>query len=626
MPSLLSLRGLKRLLDPFVEVPVVRPPERLLAFYRHFVAPVRTLILIVMLISLVGAMTEMALFVFLGWIVDRATLTSRPVFFNEYWPALTAIGAVILFLRPLNALLSRTFNNLGLMPQLTFSVRWQSYRYVLRQSLAFFQNDFAGRIAQQVLQTGPALRDTVSGVIDGIWTLLIYVGGTIYLFVELDVRLIVPIALWTIAYAATILLLVPPVRARSAALSESNALLSGRIVDGYSNIQSVKLFAHAEREDAFALEGFQRHLDAYRAFSRTTGNLVIVLTVINSALIFSVGGLALWLWSLGAVSVGGIALAISLVIRLNQMSGWILRQITSLFESVGTVQNGMKTITRPYAITEVADAPPLVVTRGEIRFEQVSFHYGRVDGVIEEFSLVIRPGEKVGVVGRSGAGKSTLVNLLLRFYDVESGRILVDGQDVARVAEESLRAAIGVVTQDTSLLHRSVRDNIRYGRPEAGEAEIVQAAMRAEADGFIRALRDPGGRAGYDAFVGERGVKLSGGQRQRIAIARLLLKDAPILILDEATSALDSEVEAAIQESLSRLMQEKTVIAIAHRLSTIAAMDRLVVLDRGRIIETGRHDELLRKNGLYASLWRRQSGGFLALEEQPAGQAGVAAE
>ncbi len=626
MRSLFDFQRLKRLLDPFIEAPVVRPPDRLLAFYRHFVAPVRGLILIVMLISLLAALTEMALFVFLGWIVDRATVTPRAAFFHEYWPALAGMGAVILLLRPLNAILSRTFSNLGLMPQLTFSVRWQSYRYVLRQSLAFFQNDFAGRIAQKVLQTGPALRDTVSGIIEGIWTLLIYVGGTMYLFVELDARLIVPIALWTLAYAATIVFLVPPVRTRSAALSESNSLLSGRIVDGYSNIQSVKLFAHAEREDAFALEGFQRHLDAYRDFSRTTGNIIIVLTVINSALIFSVGGLALWLWSEGAISVGGIALAISLVIRLNQMSGWILRQITSLFESVGTVQNGMQTISQPYAINEAEEAPALQVSRGAIRFEKVSFHYGRADGVIEDFSLDIRPGEKVGIVGRSGAGKSTLVNLLLRFYDLESGRILIDGQDIAGVTEESLRVAIGMVTQDTSLLHRSVRDNIAYGKPDAGEPEIVEAAARAEADGFIRELRDPNGRAGYDAFVGERGVKLSGGQRQRIAIARLLLKDAPILILDEATSALDSEVEAAIQESLARLMQDKTVIAIAHRLSTIAAMDRLVVLDRGRIIETGSHVELLRRNGLYAMLWRRQSGGFLALEEETPGQADVAAE
>ncbi len=386
------------------------------------------------------------------------------------------------------------------------------------------------------------------------------------------------------------------------------------MVDGYSNIQSVKLFAHAEREDAFAFEGFRKHLDAYADLAGTVANLTITLTIINSVLIFSVGGLALWLWSAGAITVGAIALAVSLVIRLNQMSGWILRTITGLFESVGTVQNGMQMISQPYSVVDAPGARPLKVSNGEIRFENVSFHYGREGGVIDDLSLVVKPGEKVGLVGRSGAGKSTLVSLLLRFYDLESGRIVIDGQDIADVTQESLRANIGVVTQDTSLLHRSIRDNIRYGRPEASEAEIVAAAKRAEADGFITALRDFNGREGYDAHVGERGVKLSGGQRQRVAIARLILKDAPILVLDEATSALDSEVEAIIQEQLYSLMEGRTVLAIAHRLSTIAVLDRLVIMDEGRIVETGTHQQLLAKDGLYASLWRRQSGGFLGLD------------
>ena len=524
------------------------------------------------------------------------------------------MAVVIVLLRPLNAILSRSFSQLGLMPALTFSVRWQSYRYVLRQSLSFFQNDFAGRIAQKVLQTGPSLRDTVGGLIDGIWTLIIYLGGTVWLFATIDSWLIAPIALWTAGYIVVIVYLVPPVRTRSAALSEANSALSGRIVDGYSNIQSVKLFAHAEREDAFAYEGFRNHLDAYKRFSETVANLQITLTVINSLLIFGVGALALWLWSTGAITVGAIALATSLVIRLNQMSGWILRTITGLFESVGTVQNGMQMISKPYSIVDAPDAKPLVVDSGEIRFEDVSFHYGRPGGVIDHLSLTVKPGEKVGLVGRSGAGKSTLVNLLLRFYDLESGRILVDGQDVAHLTQESLRANIGVVTQDTSLLHRSIRDNIRYGRPEAAQVEIEAAAERAEADEFIDSLLDLNDRAGYDAHVGERGVKLSGGQRQRVAIARLILKDAPILILDEATSALDSEVEATIQEQLYGLMKGRTVIAIAHRLSTIAVLDRLVVMDKGVIVETGTHQELLRQNGLYAALWHRQSGGFLGLD------------
>jgi ATP-binding cassette subfamily B multidrug efflux pump len=614
-------RWFERLILPLVETPVTRPPDTLLAFYRHFLMPVRGTILIVLLVSLVTAVTEMSIFVFLGWIVDRGTEGPKTTFLATYWPELLGMAAVIVLLRPVNAFLSRNFGQLGLMPALTFSVRWQSYRYVLRQSLAFFQNDFAGRIAQKVLQTGPSLRDTVNGLIDGIWTLLIYVGGTLWLFIGIDPWLIAPIALWSVGYLLVIVYLIPPVRMRSAAVAEANSGLSGRIVDGYSNIQSVKLFAHAEREDAFAYEGFRQHLDAYRKFAETVANLQITLTVLNSLLIFGVGALSLWLWQESAISVGSIALATSLVIRLNQMSGMIIRTITQLFESVGTVQNGMQTISRPVDVFDATEAKPLAVAKGEIRFEDVSFHYGRPGGVIDHLSLTVKPGERVGLVGRSGAGKSTLVNLLLRFYDVESGRILIDGQDVSRVTQESLRAEIGVVTQDTSLLHRSIRDNIRYGRPQASDAEIAAAATRAEADEFIRALRDLNGRSGYDAHVGERGVKLSGGQRQRVAIARLILKDAPILILDEATSALDSEVEATIQEQLYGLMKDRTVIAIAHRLSTIAVLDRLVVMDEGRIVEEGTHAELLRLGGLYAQLWHRQSGGFLGLDEPEAAAA-----
>ena len=603
------------LFDPFPQSPVERPPDQLLAFYRYFIHPVRWLVVAVLLVSLASTVVEMALYVFLGKIVDWAGSTPRDQFFATYGWQLAGMVFVVLALRPAITWLLRGFNNLALVPSLTAMVRWQNYRYVLRQSLSFFQNDFAGRIAQKIMQTGPSLRETIGSLIDGIWTLVIYVGGTIWLFVGLDPWLIAPIAIWLAFYVVTIWRLVPPVRQRSAAVAEASSGLSGRIVDSYTNIQSVKLFARAEREDGFVLEGFRIHIEAFLNFARTMATLMVSLSTMNSALIVGVCGVGVYLWSRGSISVGAIAIATSLVLRLNQMSGMILRQITSLFENVGSVQNGMQMISRPYALVDAPDAAPLTVTRGAIRFEDVSFHYGRKSGVIDHLSLDVKPGEKLGLVGRSGAGKSTLANLLLRFYDTEGCRILIDGQDIAHVTQESLRAAAGVVTQDTSLLHRSVRDNIKYGLPDATDDEVNAAARRAHAHDFIVGLQDLQGRTGYDARVGERGVKLSGGQRQRVAIARLILKDAPILVLDEATSALDSEVEAAIQEQLYGLMEGRTVIAIAHRLSTIAVLDRLVVIDAGRIVETGTHAELLRKDGLYAQFWRRQSGGFLAVDE-----------
>jgi len=408
---------------------------------------------------------------------------------------------------------------------------------------------------------------------------------------------------------------VPPVRVRSAALSEANSGLSGRVVDGFTNIMSVKLFAHAEREEQFGREAFAHQLSAARALMRSIVTMTTALVVINSVFVFSVAALSIWLWTAGEISLGAIAAANALTLRLNQMSGWILRTVTSLFENVGTIENGVETIAVPNALTDPPEAKPLVVTEGGIAFENVTFRYGEGDRVIRDLTLRVRPGEKVGVVGPSGAGKSTLVNLLLRFYMLEHGRILIDGQDIAHLKQDSLRAAVGMVTQDTSLMHRSVRENIRYGRPDADETAMLRAAGAARADAFIANLVDPRGRSGYAAYVGERGVKLSGGQRQRIAIARVILKDAPILILDEATASLDSEVEAAIQESLKLLMGDKTVIAIAHRLSTIAALDRLVVMDEGRIVEEGTHEALLRARGLYHRLWERQSGGFLAAQD-----------
>ncbi len=607
------LNWLSNLSDPFVDAPVVRPPSGMLGFFRYFLAPVRGLLAWLVVVSLIASLSELALFVFLGQLVDLTTDNPSPgTFFSDNAWLLAGMAFVLLVVRPISVLLSRALTTVSFVPSLTALVRWRSYRYVLRQSLSFFQNDFAGRISQKVMQSGPALRESVVNVVEGVWTLVIYLAGTIILFAGLDVWLILPVVLWALAYAVTIVRLVPPVRARSQALAEANSSLSGRIVDGYTNIQAVKLFAHAEREDAFAKEGFVRQVDSFRRLAASILMMMASLNVINSLLIFSVTGLALWLWSVGQISVGSIAMASALVIRLNQMSGWILRTITSLFENIGTLQNAIETISRPNDIVDKPEATPIAVTGGEIRFENVRFHYGREDGgVIDDLSLTVAPGERVGLVGRSGAGKSTLVNLLLRLYDLEGGRILIDGQDISGVTQESLRSRIGVVTQDTALLHRSVRDNIRYGRPDAGEDEIVAAAERAEAHRFIPNLRDFRGKTGFDAHVGERGVKLSGGQRQRVAIARLLLKDAPILVLDEATSALDSEVEAAIQDQLYSLMDGRTVIAIAHRLSTIAVLDRLVVMDEGRIVETGSHRELLERDGLYAALWRRQSGGFL---------------
>ena len=602
---------MEALLDPLRAGPVVRPPDRVGRFFAHFLKPHSRLIALTLVVTLIAALTEFSLYVFIGILVDWVNETPRELFFARHGWELLAMAFVAVVLRPVSVLASRGLTNLALVPGLTNLVRWHSHRYVLRQSLSFFQNDFAGRIAQKVTQTGPALRESVVNVIDGIWFLIIQLGATVVLFFALDWRLALPLLAWFAAYLAVIVLMVPGVRGKSAALSEANSGLSGRIVDSYTNIQPVKLFAHAEFEDAFALEAFHRHLTAFRQLMRAIVSMTFVLTLINGVMMFATCAIALYVWSEGGLSAGAIAIAGGLVIRINQMSGWVLRTVTSLFENIGTVENGVETISQPNHVVDADDAVALKVGEGRIRFEHVRFHYGQESGVLEDLSLTIEPGEKIGLVGPSGAGKSTLVNLLLRFYDLEGGRILIDGQDISGVSQNSLRSAIGVVTQDTSLLHRSVRDNLRYGTAGASEAEIREAAKAARADQFIPELADPAGRQGYDAHVGERGVKLSGGQRQRIAIARVMLKDAPILVLDEATSALDSEVEAAIQDNLEQLMRAKTVIAIAHRLSTIAAMDRLIVLDQGRIVEQGRHQDLLASGGLYSRLWTRQSGGFI---------------
>ena len=611
------LAWLERRIDPFRSGGGETPPPGLGAFYWHFVRQAWPWFVAVLAAGAFVAGVEVMMFRYIGELVDLLETTTPARVFADNGVTFAWMLAVVLLLRPLSGALHDLVVRQALAPSFTALVRWQSHRHVIRQSLAFFQNDFAGRIASRVMQTAPALRESVINVVDALWFALIYAVSALAFFADADPWLALPLAVWLVAYVTLLRLFVPRLRDLSKTVSEMHSQLTGRIVDGYTNVMTVKLFAHAEREEAYVREAVEEHVGEYRRQMRAITAMTVSVTVINSLMIAATGTMAVVLWQGGLVGLGAIAFATGLAIRLVNMSGWIMWEVAGIFENVGQVQEGMLTIAQPLAITDVPAAPALAVPRGEVRFETVRFHYGKGEGVFEALDLVVRPGERVGVVGRSGAGKSTLVGLLLRFHDLEGGRILIDGQDIAGVTQESLRAAIGVVTQDTSLLHRSVRDNVRYGLPQASDEAIAEAARKAHAGAFIADLVDPSGRRGYDAHVGERGVKLSGGQRQRIAIARVLLKDAPILVLDEATSALDSEVEAAIQEELDTLMAGKTVIAIAHRLSTIARMDRLIVLDEGRIVETGRHDDLVRRGGLYADLWRRQSGGFLA-DQAPA--------
>ncbi len=606
------LRWFESFIDPYRLQSIEQPPAELLGFYLHFVRQVWPYFLIVLAAGFLGGVVEVALFAFLGKLVDLAKAAASPAdFFAEHGTTLMVMAGVTLFFRPIAALAHSVAVHQIVLPDFTHLIRWQSHRYVLRQSLAFFQNDFAGRIASRVLQTGPSLRETMVQITEAVWYVFIYTAGAVFLFVQNDPALVLPLLVWLAGYIAGISYFVPRLKKRSTALSEARSLLAGRIVDSYTNIQTVKLFAHTRGEDVIARQAMDDFAEKHHAVMRVITVYESTMTAATGILIAGTAGMALWLWSSGAISLGAVALSTALVIRINGLAGWIMWVMAGIFENVGIVQEGMQTIARPITVEDVPDAPALKIAHGEVRFDSITFHYGRDSGLMDDLRLTIRPGEKVGLVGRSGAGKSTLTNLLLRFHDLEGGRILIDGQDIARVAQDSLRSQIGLVTQDASLFHRSVTDNIRYGRPDAPEADVIAAAERAHAHDFILELEDVKGRKGYAAHVGERGVKLSGGQRQRIAIARVLLKNAPILILDEATSALDSEVEAAIQEQLYNLMEGKTVIAIAHRLSTIAAMDRLIIMDQGQIVEDGTHEALLKRGGLYAQLWSRQSGGFL---------------
>jgi ATP-binding cassette subfamily B multidrug efflux pump len=614
------LRWLESRIDPFKRPAVEHPPRPLWAFYWHFVAPVWPWFLAVLTLDLFAALTEVLLAKFVADLIDLLKGTADPAaLFADHAALLLSMAFVVLVARPVIFVGYELTKSQVLSPPFQARVRWQSHRHMLRQSLGFFQNDFAGRVANKLMQTGAAMRDSLLQLSDAAVFVAVQWVSALALFWVVDPRLTAPLLVWLAAYVAIVAWLVPRIRERSTEASEARSMLLGRVVDSYTNILTVKLFAHAEREDAYARTAFEEQTAKHRHYVRLTTLMTALLFTLNGLLIAGTTGLALWLWTTGSVTLGAIALVTALVLRISQMSGWVLNLVTSIFENVGVVQEGMDTIARPHGIVDKAGARDLAVDRGEIRFDAIGFNYGSARGlpgadpsrVIDGLTLTIRPGEKIGLIGRSGSGKSTLVNLLLRFYDLEKGRILIDGQDIAGVTQESLRAAVGMVTQDTSLLHRSVLENILYGQPDAGMEAAIEAARRAHAHEFIVALEDKDGRRGYDARVGERGVKLSGGQRQRIAIARVLLKNARILIMDEATSALDSEAEAAIQEQLFNLMAGKTVIAIAHRLSTIAAMDRLIVLNQGRIVEEGNHGELLSRGGLYAELWNRQSGGFL---------------
>lgn len=587
------------------------PPAGLVAFYWHFARQAKGLFAALFVAGFIVAVLDSSIPAFMGRIITLVTSSNPSTLWTEQWPLLVGIAVVLLVLRPLAQMAQNLISNNAINVNVSNMIRWQNHWHVARQSWAFFQNDFAGRIANRVMQTGPAIRESLVALITGVWYILVYGTSALILLATADKWLALPILAWFAGYVVMLRYFVPRMRDRSKQVSEARSWLIGRIVDTYTNILTVKLFARARDEDAYVREAFEGHTDLFYSSLRLNTLFSFCLAVLNAMLVTGTGGMAIWLWVHGKVEVGTVAMALPLSWQIISIAGWVAMRVTEIFENIGVVQEGMMTIARPITLTDKPDATALKVTRGEVDFKDIRFGYGRESGLIDGLSLTIRSGERIGLIGRSGAGKSTLVNLMLRFFDLEDGQILIDGQDISLATQESLRTQISVVTQDTSLLHRTIRDNIRYGRPEATEEEIVAAAKQAQAHDFIMELEDWRGRRGYDAHVGERGVKLSGGQRQRIAIARVILKNAPIIVLDEATSSLDSEVEAAIQTSLDTLMAGKTVIAIAHRLSTIARMDRLVVLDRGRIVEQGTHAELLRSGGHYAELWRRQSGGFI---------------
>ena len=609
-------RFFENLVDPYTDYPEQdSPPRKLWPFLWDYSQPFKRLFLITAIMSVVVAIMEIWLISYMGRLVDLLTGADPAQLVADHGWELLAVALFILFLRPILHGLDVALLNNGILVNFGTLIRWRAHRHVLRQSVGWFENDFAGRIANRIMQAPPAAGDAVFQVFDAITFSIAYMIGAAVLLADADLRLVLPLLVWLAFYGLLVRWTMKRVGPASKASSDARSMTTGRVVDSYTNIHSVKLFAHHDNEISYAKDAIEHTRRTFAAEMCIFTMMDVMLTALNGFLVVAVVGWAVWLWMQGTASVGIVAAATALTLRLNAMTGWIMWALSTFFRSLGVVAEGMETIAQPITLTDAPDAKPLVLTRGEVRLDALRHHYGRGTGGLQDVTLTIQPGEKVGLIGRSGAGKSTLVKLLLRFYDPEGGQVLIDGQDITQVTQDSLRSHIGMVQQDSSLLHRSVRDNILYGRPDASEADMLQAAKRAEAHEFILDLEDPQGRKGYDAHVGERGVKLSGGQRQRVSLARVILKDAPILVLDEATSALDSEVEAAIQDTLYGVMEGKTVIAIAHRLSTIAHMDRIVVLDDGRIAEDGPHEQLLAQNGLYAGFWARQSGGFIGTED-----------
>ena len=606
-------RFFENLVDPYVTYAETdTPPKKLWPFMREYSRPFTKVFWVTGVLSVIIAAIEIWLLAYMGRVVDLLNGTSPAAFFADHGMELLAVAGFILFLRPILQASQVALLNNTIIPNFGTIVRWRAHRHVLRQSVGWFENDFAGRIANRIMQTPPAAGDAVFQMFDAIAFAIAYLVGAAIMLGDADIRLIIPMLVWLVPYLFLMRWTIRKVGPASEASSEARSAVTGRVVDSYTNIHSVKMFAHHDREINFAREAIENTRTTLFAEMRLYTTMDLALVLLNGVLIVGVVGWAMLLWVNGTATAGVVAAAMALTLRLNGMSGWIMWAVSNFYRSLGVVSEGMETIAQPITLVDRPGAVPLVVTQGQLELRKLTHHYGKEGGGLQAIDLTIRPGEKVGLIGRSGAGKSTLVKLILRFYDAEGGQILIDGQEIRDVTQDSLRSAIGMVQQDSALLHRSVRENILYGRPNASEAEMILAAQKAEAHEFILGLEDGQGRKGYDAQVGERGVKLSGGQRQRVSLARVILKDAPLLVLDEATSALDSEVEAAIQSTLYGMMEGKTVIAIAHRLSTIARMDRIVVLDFGKVVEDGNHDALLAKGGIYARLWSHQSGGFLA--------------